>query len=261
MKVLGVMMSDLLQRLGLSQAEQQVYEAILAKGQLGAREAVTATGLKRGNTYHALERLVRRGLIRCDDQKAAKSRFVIEPPDHLHHLLADKLTELTNLQQELDRTLPELNSQFRLVNEKPQIRFFEGEAGIRAVFADSLTATTPIDTYLDGAAVLKHFPRINAAYVKQRLRLKKAKRILTIDTPESRAYAGEHPSPLTEVRFLPRAIEAFRVVMQIYDDKVSYVTLKSETMIGVIVEDALISEMHRDLFALHWQAAAPSEEK
>ena len=251
-------MDDLLARLGLSDTEQRVYTTLLAHGQTGAGPLIAATKLKRGNTYHALGRLVRRGLAR-EDRSGGKTVYIIEHPDRLSHLLAERVGELTKLQTDLAKALPKLTSQFRLMNDRPQIQFFEGEEGIRTVFADSLTATTPIDTYLDGAAVLHYFPKINAEYVKKRLRLKKAKRILTVDSLESRRYALEHPSPLTEVRFLPKALDSFRTVMQIYDHKVSYVTLKPETMIGVIIEDELIAEMHRDLFALAWQGAAWSQ--
>ena len=43
--------------------------------------------------------------------------------------------------------------------------------------------------------------------------------------------------------------------MQIYDNKVSYITLSDKEMIGVIIEDKHIYTMNRDLFDFNWELA------
>ena len=41
--------------------------------------------------------------------------------------------------------------------------------------------------------------------------------------------------------------------MQIYDNKISYLTLSDKEMIGVIIEDKYIYKMHKDLFEYMWK--------
>lgn len=47
--------------------------------------------------------------------------------------------------------------------------------------------------------------------------------------------------------------------MQIYDNKISYITLEPKRMMGVIVEDRHLYEMHLYFFEYIWRHAAEPE--
>jgi hypothetical protein len=60
---------------------------------------------------------------------------------------------------------------------------------------------------------------------------------------------------VTENRFIRTDAAPFQSIMNIYDGKIAYITLRPEKMIGVIIADQYIYEMHRYLFEYLWGAA------
>ncbi|MBU2442745.1 MAG: helix-turn-helix domain-containing protein, partial [Nanoarchaeota archaeon] len=54
---------DILEDLGLSEAEAKVYLALLETGSTLAGPIIKKTGLHRGTTYQILQRLIEKGLV------------------------------------------------------------------------------------------------------------------------------------------------------------------------------------------------------
>ena len=61
-------------------------------------------------------------------------------------------------------------------------------------------------------------------------------------------------SDITEIRFVEN-LDHFPNIMQIYDNKVSYITFTDSKRIGVLIEDPDIYEMHKMLFNAQWSSA------
>ena len=99
--------------------------------------------------------------------------------------------------------------------------------------------------------VEKHIPDISREFAKARQKLGLKKKNIGIDTPENRAEIEGYYTDVTEERLIPWSTAEFGTVMQIYDSKISYMTL-GEQMIGVIVADPHIYEMHKSLFEFTW---------
>ena len=81
------------------------------------------------------------------------------------------------------------------------------------------------------------------------------KRGLVPDTPENRAfvsgYYGEFVK-VTDTKFISCEQAPFKTIMQIYNNKISYLALGDENMMGVIIEDPRIYHMHKTLFEHLW---------
>src|SRR3989344_9498553 len=131
-------------------------------------------------------------------------------------------------------SLPSLKSAYNLIMHRPNVRFFEGDEGVRTVLEDSLTSHETIYSYIDNTLANEYFPKINEKYVSRRKRLGVVKRMISFDESYVRAHADRYGKALTEVRVGPPAPEQIRLVMEIYDGKISYLTLQPETLIGVI---------------------------
>ena len=135
--------------------------------------------------------------------------------------------------------------------------------GVKKVIFDNLSSKAEIFSYLDMTAIDKYIPAINKDYVAKRERLKLKKRNLVNDTPENRALLSNYHRGITEVRLmkLKDSTIHFASLIQIYDDKISYITLDPKRMIGLIIQDKNIVEMHRQLYLYTWQFAEPLSEK
>ena len=112
---------------------------------------------------------------------------------------------------------------------------------------------------MDMDYVDKYIPDINSEYIKERRQLKIKKRNLVIDTLENRELLKNYNRDITEVRLFPVTLgtDPFKAMMQIYDNKVSYVTLNPNHFIGVIIEDPAIADMHKKLYEFNWKQATP----
>lgn len=248
--------TNLLTKIGLDEKEAEVYETLLTLGKAGMGKLLNKVSLKRGSAYNAVYGLKARGLV-TELEEQGRKVFQVESPDRLAEVLKTNEQSLKEAEQTLVGSLPSLKSAYNMVMHRPNVRFFEGEEGVNAVLEDSLTSQEIIYSYIDNTLANEYFPKINEEYVARRKRLGIKKRMISFDEAYVRAHVDRYRSALTEVRVVPAPSEHIRAVMQIYDKKVSYLTLQPETLIGVIIEDERIYWMHRVLFELAWAAARP----
>ncbi|MFH2104728.1 MAG: helix-turn-helix domain-containing protein [Parcubacteria group bacterium] len=248
------MYEEIFHQLGLSDDEALVYEALLDLGSTSIKDILIRVPIKRGTLYNVLYSLCDRRLV--EEKKANnKKLFQIKNPQRLHDLVDQREQEIRKNRDILAEMMPGLKSKYNLVFRKPGIKFYEGKEGVKKVMYDSLSSKTEIFTYLDVEAVQKHIPKINIAYVRKRNALGIKKRMITIDSPYVRKRAATYNPDTTQIRFLDYKQYPFATAMQIYDNKVSYMTLEKENKIGVIIEDKNISAMHRVLFEYTWITA------
>jgi sugar-specific transcriptional regulator TrmB len=254
------MYKDLFTSLGLSANESIVYEFLLKNGESSAGAIIKKTPLKRGVIYNTLEELAKKDLI--TEQRMAKikgggkiSYFTPNHPQKLEEYLESEKIRLEKVQRTLDISLPSIVSDFNLISGKPGVKFYEGIGGIKKVLADSLTAKSTIYSYADLEAVVTHIDKINRAYVKKRDELGLKKKVIFIDSSFARKYLKNYHRETTYMKFIDHKLYPFNSVMQMYDEKISYITLSKTSKIGVIIEDKNIYQMHKSLFEYTWSKA------
>lgn len=252
------MYEQVLSRTGLTNDQALIYEALLTHGTLPASKVSAFVGLKRGLTYKVLGELVELKLVEKREDEGEVAKFEAAHPLRLKDLIETKSREAGDAGRMLHGVLPRLISEFNLVSGTPGIQFFEGENGVKQVSEDSLAIPKgeTIYSYIDNEAVNKYIAKINEAYVKKRERLGIKKKMITIDSPYIRERVRKFNREITEVRVISGKYP-FSTVMQIYDDKVSYLVLDDNKKIGIIIDDAAVARMHKALFEYMWTTARP----
>jgi HTH-type transcriptional regulator, sugar sensing transcriptional regulator len=248
------MYKDLFIQCGLNPNEAVVYEYLIKNGESPASDIIKKTPLKRGVTYNVLAGLVKKGLV-IESRKKKIAYFSPEHPDKLTDYLSGQGGNIQKAQKDLNANISDITSQFRLVSGKPGVKFFEGINGIKKVLEDSLTSKSPIDTYADIEAIVKYIDKINREYVKERDKLDIKKRAVILDSIFSRNYLKNYHRETTDMKFISQNLYPFNSIMQIYDGKISYITLSDKSMIGVIIEDKNIYQMHKSIFQYTWDNA------
>jgi len=238
---------------GLEPDQAQIYELLLKHGPLKAGKVALKSTLKRGLVYKILDELVNLGLVIKDEAQGKIAIFEPAHPLKVKELAESREAKFKTAQLALDGILGNLTSDYNLALGKPGIQFFEGKDGIKKVLNDTLNSKTEICAYSDIEAILKYIPEINTEYVAVRERRKIKKRGILIDTPAARQeLSGYHPD-ITKNKFIKIPITPFASIMQIYDDKISYITLQPEKMFGVIIQNPAIYQMHKYLYEYLWQ--------
>ncbi len=244
---------------GLEPNQALIYEVLLKNGPLPAGKIHQKTPLKRGLVYKILDNLIKDGLVIKKEEPKKVAVFEPAHPLKLKELAEQKEKDAKSAQVALEGVLDPLTSEYNLAIGKPGVQFYEGLEGVQTVAFDNLTAKTEILAYVDMANVEKYLSDMNKKYLVVRKRLGIKKRDLVNDTPDNRRLLANYSRGITDIRTmrLPDALIQFTSMMQIYDNKVSYITMNSERMIGVIIQDAAIAEMHRQLYLYTWQLAQP----
>lgn len=253
---------DLFRKAGLTDNESVVYEYLLRNGQSPAADIIKKTPLKRGVVYNTLADLKKKDLI--DEIKVSSkgtkginriSAFIPNHPTKLRSFIEEQETRIEKACKELEASMPAITSDFNLSSGKPGVRYFEGVTGIKKVIEDTLTSKEPIYAYIDIEAIVKYVEKINRDYVKKREALRIQKRGIIVDSPFARNYLKNYFPDTTQSRFISSKGFPFNSVLQIYDNKVSYISFSDKQHIALLIEDPNIYRMHRSLYELNWENA------
>lgn len=239
---------------GLTKDQASIYAALLKKGSLPAREATLEAGVPRTLGYAVLSQLIEIGLVSKSKKKGSATHFSPVHPSVLEDSIASQQKSAEHAAASLKAILPDLSSLYNLATGRPGVRFYEGLDGIKEVLHDTLTAKEAIYTYADLEMIEKHIGEINRDYVKAREKLDIKKRALLLDTQENRFLLEGYHQKVTDVKLIKADAAPFKTVMQIYDGKISYFTLGVEQLVGVIITDPHIYDMHKTLFNVLWNS-------
>lgn len=249
------MYNQLFIQMGLTAEQASIYETLIVSGLISARSIAQKTAIKRGMVYKSLDQLIELGLVVKRDDIGKISMFFPTHPDNLRKILDKKNQDIRSTEASFDATRNKLSSEYNLISGKPNVQFFEGLDGMKRVLDDSLSAETEIYSYADLEAIQKYIPDINAEYVKKRDKFNIKKKAILLDTPFARTFLKDYYKGVTDIKLIDSKSTPFQTVIQIYDNKISYITLSEKEMIGVIIEDKHIYTMHKDLFEYNWESA------
>lgn len=255
------MLKTLLQKVGLSEKDSEVYLACLELGTQPASVIARKAGLKRPTTYLILEGLLKKGLV-SEYTGSNVKYFTGVQPEYLLSYVEKRQRELTAYQRELEQYLPQFNSLSNPYSLNPKVKFFEGVEGVERVMDDTLTSKTPIFCYssTDSWFAREDTKQYILRYGKRRVLDKKIPlRGIYMDTPLSRQYhEKDYPTDgesLSQFRFFPKSVKGLNNEINIYDDKVAIVSLGKYELLGVIIEGKEIANTHRAIFETAWLSA------
>ena len=252
------MQEKLLLSLGLSGVQAEILACLLANGPQKASNIAKITKRPRGVAYKGLEELQDLGLVLKKGTKAGISIFAPEHPANLEKVMENREKQLNKTKKELAASLPDLISAYNLANNKPGVKFYEGDEGIEKSLEDTLSSQTIIYTFADIEAVEQNIKTINDAYAKKREKIGIKKRIIVADTPFNHKFFKGFNSTLTEIRFLPPKFYNFSSGLQIYDNKISYQIISADSQLAVIIEDKNVYQMNKLIFEYIWETLATS---
>ena len=245
---------DSFQQAGLTRDQAALYGALLSKGALPARKATLEAGVSRTLGYAVLDQLIALGLVQKDEKSSKIALYTPSHPSVLQDRIEAEQKASERAAAALKTILPDLSSAFNLATGKPGVRFYEGLEGIKEVLEDTLTAKDTIYSYVDLEMIEKNIGDLNRAYVAKRERLGLKKKGLLLDTQENRFLLEGYHVKVTDAKLIKADVAPFKTVMQIYDGRISYFTLGTEQLVGVIITDPHIFEMHKTLFELVWNS-------
>lgn len=247
---------------GLSKEQAVVYEVLLKLGESPASAIAKAipsgTTVSRPLVYKVLEELIALDLASKSEETGKIAKFTPKHPVAITKVIDEQKERIERTKKQFLATSGKLSSLFNLSVGKPGVQFYEGEDGIWEVLMDSLSATEEILTYADLEAIVKYIPALNAEYSTMREEQDVKKRGLVIDSLEARKFLKSYDGKVTNTKLIIASdgFSPFQTIMQIYDNKVSYITLTDEYLMGIIITDQFIANTHKYLFESLWKLSS-----
>jgi predicted transcriptional regulator len=130
------MLEVVLQSIGLSKNESEIYLALLKYGELSVAEIATRSGVNRRNAYDCMNRLLERGLV-FEILAARDTRYRAVEPQKLSEIVHEK-------QSSLESIMPRLSSLYRGTPvDKGSVMIYRGIEGWKNYMRDIVRVGEP----------------------------------------------------------------------------------------------------------------------
>lgn len=141
-----------LRKIGLTEGEIKVYEALLELGECTKTALAQKSGIAPSNIYDVTNRLVEKGII-SKVEKNGVAHFSPADPKRLLDFLEQKKQEIETEKEFVNSLLPTLLYKFKESKEKVNVEVFNGWNGLKTVFEDLLDECEAGDkNYVFGAS-------------------------------------------------------------------------------------------------------------
>lgn len=234
-----------LKNIGLGEKEAFVYLACLEVGSDTAAKIAKIAHLNRVTTYDILEKLIARGFVNFLVKKNIKHYSALDP-----ELVYSETQRHTD---QLKISLPKLK-RIKIGTKHPQVQYYEGIEGIKAIYADTLTSKTEILNYANSREIRTFWPNYDEEYVAKRVKKKIHLKGIAPDDEYGRRVHAADKSTFREIRLVTPAKCNFTNEINIYDNKVGIVSMGNE-LIGMIIESSEIANTQRAIFQMAWEFA------
>jgi len=125
---------DLLRKIGLTEGEIRVYEALAYLGKASTGPIMDKSGISSSKVYLILEKLIQKGLVSYVSENNVK-KFQVANPQNILEYLNEKQKELDGIKED-SKTLIEDVKKVIGKYEEESAQIYKGFAGLRVAFAN-----------------------------------------------------------------------------------------------------------------------------
>ncbi len=239
---------NLLQKdLGLNEKQAKIYLACLEMGKATITKIAKKSGLKRTTIYHITDSLLEQGLLsKIEDEKSQK--FLAESPEKLLNILKDR-------KKEVQEWMPSLLAITNIGGEfKPEVKFYQGKEGIKAVYEDTLNYCRKGDEILTcvSPGFYNVLPEYIVRYLQRRIANGIKMRAIAKDSESLRKHKANDKKELRKTKLVSKDLLPFNIEKNIYKDKVAFMNFRG-FFFGVIIKSPQIAKSEKALFELLWK--------
>jgi HTH-type transcriptional regulator, sugar sensing transcriptional regulator len=233
---------------GLSEKEAVLFDVLLQQGEMAATELEKASGLKK-NTYALVKSLEAKKLL-LPFKRDGRQWYQVAPPDRLHDLIVEQENSVKQTRHMLDQMLPALKSAYRLAVNKPVVRYYEGEAGLREVFRDIYAPKNePVYGAVDADKIeecLKGFTL--RELIPSRIESQLAVKCCFNNTAFGLRNLAHDKQENRESLIMDKDKYPLPAEIETYEDKVAMMSFRQGEFVGLIVENEDFALTLRSVF-------------
>lgn len=224
-----------LKNLGLSENETKVYLAVLALGKGSASSVADRAGIYRTLAYEVLASLVLRGLVSMVIERR-KRIYIAAPPTTL-------ITQLAEKERAVRQVLPQLDRLYTSKIRKPDVSFFLGAEGYKALLDDILAEGKDFCSLGAKLRMRKSIKYYFSYFVRERVRRGIKARLILDGEPLT--------TELTEFRLVKKR---FPVSTWVYGNKVAIISYSETEPVALLIRNREIARYYKDIFDMLWES-------
>ena len=240
----------ILEEIGLTKSEINVYIALLELGSSTTGKVVEKSKASSSKIYEILDRLMQKGLVSYVIKSGVKY-FESAPPERIMDYMKEKEARLKKQTEELKKIVPELDLKRKLSKYKSEATIYKGLKGAETAFTDSLELLKPGDELLVLAAHTRSeiIQRFFIKFQKKRAEKKVKQRIIFNEENKGQEYATPEANRLSEIKFVPQTTPAS---FEIFNDRV-IIFPEAEELLLIVIDNKEVAESFRVQFEMWWQ--------
>ncbi len=243
------MEQGVLEQIGLTRSEINVYLALLELGSSSTGKIVDKSKATSSKIYEILGRLIQKGLVSFIIKSGVKY-FEAAPPERIMDYMDEKEKLLSNQKKQLKDIIPELKLKQTLSKYKSEATIYKGMKGVETAFYSALQLMKRNDeTLVIGAPSRTEI--VNKFFVKfHKQRAKKGVKIRIIYNEKSRGELRTLPGnvPLSGVKFSPETTPAS---VNIYKNRV-LIFPETEEHLLIAIDSKEVADSFRVQFEMWW---------
>jgi len=228
--------------LGLSVKAAEIYELLLERGEMAARQLELETGYKK-NTYVLIKELEKLHLL-VKIERERRVYYQPAPPENLLVLARQQLKSSQTRVGVLLESLPMMKSMYLESIERPVVRYVEGEEGLKELYKEVYNQDIPASFgCLDLTQVEVAVPKyMGNELIPERVKRNNMAYAVLADNELGREVAGKdgvqnRQSILIDPKRYPMPAE-----ISVYGDKVVLLSFKRGNVTGVLIENKEIAQ-------------------
>lgn len=154
--------------------------------------------------------------------------------------------------------MPQIRPLYNRAKGKPQIRFYQGEEGVRTVLWETLTCQSKLLRGILAMDELTKTPGLEEmdGYIDERVKRGIKLKVLRSRHKDTESIWPSSARDLRDLRYAPDNI-SLSVTQYVYDDTVITISSKREDY-GLVIESEDYARLQTALFEALWSISAPS---
>jgi len=243
------MLRKILQKIGLTEGEIQVYNALLELGLTSTGAITKKANIASSKVYEVLQRLQNKGLTSYIIKNGTRY-YDATPAERLIDFLQEKKDSLTESQQEIKNIIPQLELTRKKAKENNQTIIYTGIQGPKIVLNEILEAgkkgINNCGFGTDDDPYAKFMPSVLDKFIKNSKKLKFKSRLIF-----AKGFKSKNTN--AKIKYLPKEY-LMPVRIMIYDNKVAIVDF-TKPVTTIIIEKKEIATAYKSHFELLWKIA------
>lgn len=241
--------STLLNQIGLSEKEANLYQLMLELGAQPAGKVVLTADMPRGTVYEILNQLTEKGLIDQYQNNKNVTVFRAKHPYALKEYIENQKTKIEQTESQLDSVFADFVNLYSTAQNRPGVKFYEGREGIIKIYEEILRENKPIDSIEEKGDMNAYIPDYVPIFVKKRVNKKLPNRVISPDTNVNNIT---NPDKFITAKTIPADKFPFRMDIKITGQKVSLITFNGEQASGILIDNKEIADNFQMLFDFLW---------